>query len=669
LYTGVVLAIVDFDIQKRYSFANGTSFGNTGSYEQIDAVAHYAVDPASLANHEIVDLASTKRGADGLVHYEGDVTLLRPVDPNRSRRAALVEVPNRGYRTAGRLFNRAPTLVEPTPEIDPGDGFLFRHGWTMAWCGWQWDVPRSDGRMGLTAPLVVDDMGEEIDAEVQLRLQIHERMMSVDLTDHHVGLLGGHQPLPTRDLNDASARLLRRDEIWGEPEEMPRSSWSFARSDGSGQPVLDPNHVWLSTGFEPGRIYDLVYRTPHCPVVGVGLLAVRDLGAFLRSEKVSNPCSGELDHLIATGQSQCGRFLRTSLHLGLNRDEDGNAVYDGLLVHIAGGRRGEFNHRVGQPSVQPTPSFGHRPPFADDPQLDPHSGSSEGLLDRQLELGHVPKVFFTDTSSEYWRGDASLTHTSMLDGSDIELPATTRRYLFSSTQHSPGMLPLTSHSIFGSQGANYFNTVDYTPLMRAAITNLLAWIADDVEPPPNAIPRTSDGSAMSREAVLDSLEAIEGLARPVPSVLSTIRPLDLGPGEPDGIGTYPAQPVGAAYPCLVSAVDESGNEIAGIRLPEVAVPVATNTGWNPRHPTTGGLGQILDYVGSTLPLARDRDTRTVASDPRLSIAERYIDEDDYRFRLRQQAELLLADRYLLAEDIATCESIALQRYRAFVESK
>jgi hypothetical protein len=119
----------------------------------------------------------------------------------------------------------------------------------------------------------------------------------------------------------------------------------------------------------------------------------------------------------------------------------------------------------------------------------------------------------------------------------------------------------------------------------------------------------------------------------------------------------------------VSAVDETGNEVAGIRLPEVAVPVATNTGWNPRHPTTGGVGQILEYVGSTLPLSRDRETRTAAGDPRPSIAERYMDEDDYRFRLRQHAEQLLADRYLLAEDIATCESIALQRYRAFAELK
>lgn len=661
------MSIVGFEILRRDIYADGASFGDVGPYERIDAVARYAVDPTTAANGGIVDLALAERGDDGLVHYEGDVTVLRPMDPSRSRRAALVEVPNRGRRTAMGMFNRAPVVVEPTAEIDPGDGFLFRHGWTVAWCGWQWDVPRSDARMGLTAPLVVDGAGEPVSAEVQLRLQLHERVMSVDLTDHHVGLLGGHRPVPTADLDDASARLLRRDGIWGLPEELPRSSWSFARDDGSGHPVPDPEHVWLDAGFEPGRIHDLVYRTSRCPVAGTGLLAVRDLGAFLRSAEVSNPCAGELDHLVATGQSQCGRFLRTFLHLGLNLGEDGRAVYDGVLAHIAGGRRGEFNHRAAQPSVQPTPSFGHRFPFADDPQDDPRTGSTAGLLDHQRRRGGVPRVMYTDTSSEYWRGDASLAHTSVLDGSDVEPPATTRRYLFSSTQHGPGMLPLMSESIFGSHGGNYFNTVDYTPLMRAAVTNLLAWVVDGVDPPPNAVPRSSDGTAVSREEVLDSVRNVGALARPTPSGLCSIRPLDLGPGEADGRGTYPALPVGDAYPCLVSAVDEDGNEVAGIRLPEVAVPVATHTGWNPRHPATGAAGEILEYIGSTLPFSADEQARASDSDPRSSIAERYLDEDDYRVRVREHAEQLVADRYLLAEDVETCERIAVRRYRAFTD--
>ncbi|MDG2114092.1 MAG: alpha/beta hydrolase domain-containing protein, partial [Actinomycetota bacterium] len=341
-------------------------------------------------------------------------------------------------------------------------------------------------------------------------------------------------------------------------------------------------------------------------------------------------------------------------------------VYDGVHAHIAGGRRGEFNHRAGQPSVQPTPSFGHRFPFADDPQYDPRTGLTAGLLDRQRELGAMPRVLYTDTASEYWRGDASLAHTSAADGSDVEPPSMVRRYLFSSTQHGAGALPLLSKSIFGSQGGNYFNTVDYTPLIRAAVTNLLAWITDDIAPPPNAVPRSSDGTAVSRDTVLESLAVIGPVAAPSPAGLWTIRPLDLGPGQVEGIGAYPATPTGDAYPCLVSAVDADGNEMAGIRLPEVAVPVATNAGWNPRHPDTGAVGEILEYVGSTVPFAATEADRAETGDPRPSIAARYANEDDYRRLVREHAEQLVADRYLLAEDVETCERIAVRRYRAFV---
>ncbi|MCP5025768.1 MAG: hypothetical protein GY929_05735, partial [Actinomycetia bacterium] len=456
------MALTRLEILKRAPYQDGAEFGEVGPYERIDAVAHYAVDPTTEANGGIVDLALAARGPDGLVSFEGDVTILRPVDPSRGQRAALVEVPNRGRRTAVSMFNRAATVIEPTAAIDAGDGFLFHHGWTVVWAGWQWDVPRSPARMGLTAPVVVDAAGQAVADEVQLRLQLHQRVRSVDLTDHHVGLLGGHQPLAVVDVDDPEARLLRRDGLWGEPEEVPRREWRFAR-DESGSPVPDPSHVWLDGGFEPGRIYDLVYRSSPCPVAGTGLLALRDLASFLRSAGPSNPSAGELDHLVVTGQSQCGRFLRTFLHLGLNQGEDELPAYDGVLAHIAGGRRGEFNQRLGQPSVQPTPGFGHRFPFADEAQSDPGTGLSGGLLDRQRQLGCMPKVFYTNTSSEYWRGDASLSHSSVVDGSDVDPPSDTRHYLFASTQHGPGMLPLMDESVFGSHGGNCFNIVDYTP--------------------------------------------------------------------------------------------------------------------------------------------------------------------------------------------------------------
>jgi len=598
------MVVARFEIIRRSPFEGGAPFGAAGPYERVDALAHYAVDPGIAANSGIVDLGSAERGSDGLVHFDGDVTILRPVDPALGQRAALVEVPNRGRRTAMRLFNRALTEVA-NDGIPPGDGFLFRHGWTVAWCGWQWDVPRDGIRMGLRAPQIIDGAGAALASPIQLRLQLPQRVTSVDLTDHHVGVIGGHEPIPSFDVDDPGARLLVRDGLWGTPEEIPRDRWRFAREDDRGEPTPDPRSICLDGGFDPGRIYDLVYTTTACPVAGAGLLAVRDLGAFLRSAAAANPCAGELDHLCATGQSQCGRFLRTYLHLGLNRAEDGTQVYDGILAHVAGGRRGEFNHRGAQPSVQPTPSFGHRFPFADEPQRDPRSGKSEGLLDQQRRSGPLPKVVYTNTASEYWRGDGSLAHTSVVDGADVDPARTTRHYLFASTQHGPGTLPFADASLFGTRGGNSFNIVDYTPLMRAALTNLLAWIAAGTEPPPSAVPRSDTQTALPREEVLRAISRIPQVARPEDRGLWTLHLMDLGRGEARGVGDYPARPVGEAYPCSVSAVDNDGNEVAGIRLPEVAVPLATHTGWNPRHPDNGAPEQILDYMGSTVPFARD----------------------------------------------------------------
>ncbi len=656
------MGIADIDITRRGPYEDGVGYGQVGPYERIDGVAHYAIDPTSPLNWNIVDIDSAARGDDGLVHFEGDITIVRPVDPARSKRVALVEVPNRGRRTAPSLFNRAPPVLEPTEHIHPGDGFLFANGWTVAWCGWQWDVPRSPARMGLTVPVLVDGMGNPIEGEVQLRIQLGERVACVALTDHHVGSLGGHDPLPAADLDDPSARLLVRDGIWGEPEEIPRSQWRFARQ-AEDIVVPDNTHLWLEKGFEPGRIYDLIYLSQPCRLAGAGLVAVRDFGSFLHSDRADNPCAGQLDQVHVTGQSQCGRFLRTFFHLGLNRTEDQTMAYDGALIHIAGGRRGEFNHRGAQPSVQPTPSFGHLFPFADQSQTDPRTGRRDGLIERAGHDLGLPLVIYTNTSSEYWRGDASLAHTSVVDGSDVEPPSNTRHYLFASTQHGPGLLPLMDESLYGARGGNWFNIIDYSPLMRAALSNLHAWAADGVEPPANAIPSSRDGTATTRQAALAAMATLVATALPSDEGLPVIYPLDLGPEAATGVGRYPAVRVGDPYPCLVSALDDDGNELAGIRLPEIMVPLATNTGWNPRHPQAGAQDEILEYLGSTVPFAVDEAHRA-DTDHRAPLATRYPNEADYLARIRTAAEELVAARYLLAIDIDTCEETAAARYRA-----
>jgi hypothetical protein len=655
------VGLVGLEIVQREPYENATEFGEVGAYERIDAVAHYAVDPAGAANRGIVDLVDAARDDDGRVCFSGDVVMLRPVVSARGNRVALIDVPNRGRRVMTGLFNRAVPDVPPQRRIPVGDGFLMARGFSLAWCGWQWDVPRGEDRMGLDAPRVLGADGAPATTWMQLRIQLPNDVASVPLTDQHVGPLGGHEPIPTIDVDDAEASLYVRDGLDAAPSLVSRDRWHFARGSGAGF-VSDPCHVWIEGGIRAGRIYDLVYRTATCPVVGAGLLAIRDFAAFLRADRPGNPLVGAIDWVLLTGVSQTSRLIRHLLYLGLDMDEFGARAVDGALGLVAGGRRGEFNHRGAQPSVQPTPSFGHLFPFADRAQDDPRTGRRDGLLERVGLAAEPPKLMFVDTAAEYWRGDASLAHTNVTDGSDVDDAPFVRRYLYAGAQHSAGLAELTDLSASGARGANPLNLVDYTPLYRCALMNLVGWVCDGVTPPPSAVPRWSDGTAARREDALKQLSTIPAIVLPDLDELPVMAALDLGPDRDRGIARYPARPFGPPYPCAVSALDGDGNEIAGVRMPDVSVPVATHLGFNPRHPETGGEGQIIDYSGSSVPFPRTAAEREESGDPRASLAERYASVAAYEAEVRGAAQQLVDERYLLPDDVELCVRLARRRY-------
>ncbi|MGD9894569.1 MAG: alpha/beta hydrolase domain-containing protein, partial [Dehalococcoidia bacterium] len=470
---------------------------------------------------------------------------------------------------------------------------------------------------------------------------------------------------PAADVHDLQATLSVSDRPDGERTVIPRDRWRFAHDD-NGHAVTDDTHIRLDGGFTPGLFYEVVYRTRTCPVVGTGLLAVRDFVSFLRyAAAPENPCAERIDYAFGFGTSQSGRFLRNYLYLGLNKDERGRMVFDGVLPHVAGARRGEFNHRFAQPSVQYTASFGHRPPFTDDDQTDAVTGVTDGLLRRQRQRGSVPRIIYANSAAEYWRGDCSLLHTDLAGERDIEPPDEVRVYHLAGAQHGPGVLPLGRVSaIDGSRGLHAFNAVNYSPLMRAALINLERWVTVGEAPPPSAFPRLADGTAARPEEVLAFFETIPGATPALPSHLRTIRPVDLGPDAGKGVGRFPAG-TGEIYPTYRAAVDEDGNERGGIRLPDLTVPVATSMGWNPRDPAIGGAGQIINMLGSTLPFPARQADRERTGDPRRSIEERYRDRDDYEARVRAAAERLAADRYILAEDIPLVVANCLARYDAF----
>ena len=621
------MAVTRLEVTRREPVLDGAPFGAGGAYEKIEGVLHFAVDPDARAHEPIADLGLAPRNGRGFVESSADFYLLRPLAGSRR---LLLDVPNRGRKIALGMFNSAPRSNDPTTPEDFGNGFLMRHGYTVAWIGWQPDVPRRDGMMALDVPRVPG-----VSERLRCEFRPIARVDRLPLADRY------HVPHPVSRLDDPEAELHVRDHGDAPATTLPRSAWRFP----------DAGSVTLDGGFEPGRIYDCYYRAENPPLVGLGLTAVRDTAAFLRwgTAGDGNPGAGQIERSYVFGVSQSGRFLRHLLYLGLDEDEAGRFVWDAVIPHVAGARRGEFNCRFGQPSLNALHAVGSLFPFTDGEQEDPVTGQRGALLHRQASRPHPPRILTINTAAEYWRGDGSLVHTDVAATRDVTPPAWVRQYFFAGTQHTPGALPPPpADPNTGGRGRHPFSVVDYSPLLRAALASLDRWVSEGVEPPASAVPRLADGSAVAAEATREVYARIPG-ARFPDRVSRPVR-LDFGPRVDQGVVELPPK-IGAPYVTVVSAVDADGNDTAGIRPPELRVPVATFTGWNPRHPDQGAPGDLMAMMGSTLPFARTAAERQASGDPRPSLAERYGDRDGYLARVRSDAQAMVAARHLLAEDV------------------
>lgn len=603
-----------WQIGTRRVYADGRSFGDFGVFEIVTGRVHYSIDPTDRRNAGVVDLEHAPRDEDGRVRYSGDYTVVAPRD--QPARKLLIDVPNRGRRLAFSILNRARPNDLLKDPCAPGDGFLFRRGFALASIGWQWDVAAG---LRLDAPEVLED-GKPVEGDVVCRVQ-----PGSDRTFVSFGQLG-EVTYPPADPDDPGAGLFVRDDDNAPMVGIDRSRWRFARErDGRVEP--SDRFIRLEGGFEKGRIYTLVYRARGARVTGCGLLALRDAAESLRDG--GGPFSTRSPAVVAFGASQTGRVLRHLLHLGLNADSTGEGVFDGVHIHIAGGQRGDFNHRFAQPSSAGVPAAGQRFPFSGTTVRDPLSGAAGGLYD---DLAHMPKVVITNTSFEYWRGDAALTHVSPDGALDLAPHASERNYLFAGTHHVNGILPPTNTFAVTGERARYpFNVVDHSALVRAAFANLDAWVSRGVSPPDSQVPTLRKGTLVERGVVLAKFASIDGFRGLDADRLGGLATLDLGDRADDGICAFPAVE-GLPYARLVSDVDDSLNERAGIRLPEVALPIGCHTGWNPRHPDHGASELPAIFVGFS----------------------RFGGEcgtlDDTERRARECVDALVAARFVLAED-------------------
>jgi hypothetical protein len=639
------MAVTTFEIALRRPLADGNSFGEAGPYEELKGRLRYAVDPDHAANRGVTDLERAPRNTAGRIEFSADVSILAPVDPGRASGRALIDVVNRGNTVAVPNFNHATRPVfgpdiDPDPPIDVGDGFLMRRGFVVVSCGWQSDLPDVPGLLRLQGVEARERDGSPLRGRVYVQLQAPDDVADFLLSDR------AHQAYAAADLDERDAVLTVRDLPDAEPEIVPRGRWKFARAVGGGV-AADPRHVWMEGGFTKGRLYHLAYTAVGAPVLGLGPVALRDCAAWLKH----GDAPARARYVYGYGRSQTGRLLRTLIHYGLNDDESGREAFDGVIANVAGGMRGEFNQRFGQNSKDRPWTMCHLEPF----QVEPR-----GRL----------KVMYTNTSAEYHRGDASLVHTDPGGGRDVEHGPAVRVYHFAGTEHGLGVWPPTDTQPAPAdphggidRSQHLRGVVNYGRLLRACLVNLDRWVADGVAPPPSRHPRLADGTAVDPEALRKVFDAIP--AARYPRRHARPQRLDFGADAEMRRITVAPPKVGAPYGTRVSAVDADGNEVAGIVLPELAHPLATHTGWNLRHPDIGGAEQLLVFAGATLPFARTRAAREASGDPRPSIQERYASRDEYLTRVRDAAQWLARDGYLLDEDVATSLAFAARMWDAW----
>ena len=601
--TLVFAEVTKVNVVSRVTVANGQAFGNTGPYEKLTGTIEFAVDPKEPHNARITDIDRATPGQDRRVHFTSDLMVLKPVGPAKGNGVLLFEVVNRGNILLLNKFNSAASSRNPTTAEEFGNGYLMREGYTLVFVGWEFDL--APGILRVEAPKI-DGLIEPITVPFIL----DSRQNETELDD--APLYAPANPA------DAASVLTVRDHYWDKPTPIARTRWHFVTGR-AGAPRLA-----LDGGFEPGRLYDVTFKATGARVAGVGLAAIRDAASAFRY-RTDLPVHGTT--VYVQGESQDGRFLRQFLYDGFNADEQDRRVFDAVWAHIAGSARGTFNQRFGMPisaSVLLTPT---RFPFTTDEQ---EFHGERGSLLQLYKPAHIPKMFFTNTAVEYWGGGraAALIHTSADGRRDLPIPGNVRIYLLSSTQHSEAPFPPVR-----ARGQQLRNTVPQREIMRALLRGLDGWVRQGAAPPESRYPKLADGTLTPVASV--KFPAIPGVADPrtVP-----------GPGQIRGGKVE-------MLPHLVPQVDADGNDVAGIRAPDVSIPVATNTGWNFRSESIGGSREIVNLLGSYIPFARTRADREARKDPRLSIQERYRSQDDYLAKLRAAAGELVKGRYLLPEDL------------------
>jgi hypothetical protein len=649
--------VVRVEVLSRADVLEGRAFGDVGAYEKIVGKIHFAVKPDDPHNKIVVDLDKAPRNSEGEVEFASDFYVLRPKDATHASGSVLLEIPNRGGKGLLAIMQGGKSSRDPKTAEEFGDGFLFTRGVTFAWLGWQWDVREEAGLMRLYAPIARDG-DKPITGLVRADFTVNEKVDEHPLGHVISGTIGGTEYYCSDPKDPANVLTVRAAPL-APRRTIPRNDWDFVGSTAA-KLEQGPRTIRLKGGFEPGKIYEVVYVARDPVVAGLGLAAVRDFASYFKQE---NNQLAPAKRVYAAGISQSGRFLRHFLFEGFNADESNKQAIDGMLVHVGGAGRGSFNHRFAQPSrdAQPTNALFYPTdlfPFADTPQTDPVTGQTAGLLDRIKAAGVLPKIFCTNTSYEYWSRAGSLIHTSPDGKRDLPLMDNVRIYFLAGLQHFTPPFPPVRDTERGLAPAYVPNPNPVRWFWRAFFVAMDDWVRDGKLPPESRYPKLADKTLVRREDL--RFPAVPGVT--VPERVHQALRLDFGPQWKDRVITKQPPGVGKPFPVFVPQVDADGNDLGGVRLPELDVPLATYTGWNLRDPKSGMPKERVSFLGSFFPLPKTKSDSDAAHDPRKSIADRYQSRDDYLQKFSAAAKKLAADRFLLPDDIESLSKRAADEW-------
>jgi hypothetical protein len=631
--------VVRVEISSRKDVLNGMSFGNAGAYERILGRIYYSVSVSNPHNARIVDLKNAVNSKNGEVEFSADFIAVRPKDLHKSNGAILLENPNRGY---GRIIS----LVDGGDwdlSRDAGDAWLLRNGFTIVSLGWQWDAPGTDS-LKLYAPIAKEN-GKTITGLLRGDLMPSKVTPEIPLGHLITGRMGGME-YPVAAPDDPRNVLTVRDSREATRTMIPRDQWQFAHKV-DGKLVPSDRHIHLNGGFQPGKIYEYVYVVADPVVAGLSFAVFRDFASYA---KHATDAVTPAQRVIAEGISQNGRFLRDFLYEGFNADEEGLIALDGVLAHVAGAGRGDFNYRFAQPSrdAQPTSSVFFPTdifPFTDEPETDTATGRTEGLLDRSVAEKVAPKIFFSNTSYEYWGRACALIHITPDGKKDAAISDSVRIYHFTGLQHFSGPFPPAKGSgdLLGQEPQSPL-PVKY--FWRSMIANMDAWIRGVTLPPASSYPKIADGTLVLLHDY--AFPGIPGVNPPHEANAGYV--LDFGPGWRHGILSIEPPKIVETFPVLVPQVDDDGNERDGVRLPEVTVPLATYASWNLRDASIGAPDQRVSFEVSYIPFPKNAAEREKTRDPRRSIAERYSGREEYIREFTTALDELVKQRWILPED-------------------